>query len=228
MPNSLRMEATSGVGANRCSIDAIRNHGYPFARHAEVFRQELTVRIGDGNEGVGDRRQDAIETADAIWPTGAVECGEDDGDADPAGRQATPEHFVACADRDDGVDLASRRRCVSRGQTAQIVFVRQKVVVHRDFAGERLRPTRRVLSSSRVPAQIRSRFRRRMMLAVSISAPPTRMSVCMNMTAQRADATYRRWAIVAVEGVFVIQSHGEAPFVRRLATNRSSNGGRTS
>ena len=94
------------------------------------------MRIGDGDEGIGDWRQDTIEAADAVGPTGAVERGEDDGHADAAGRQSAPEHFVAGSDGDDGVDVSFAKQVREPRPDAEVVFVGEQVVVDRDFAGE--------------------------------------------------------------------------------------------
>ena len=77
----------------------------------------------DGDEGVGDRREHAVEPADAVGPAGAVQRREDDRHADASGGQPAPEHFVAGADGDDGVDLAVAQQLRQPRPDAQVVFV---------------------------------------------------------------------------------------------------------
>ena len=96
------------------------------------------VGIGHRDESIGDRRQHAIQAADAIGPTRAVERGENDGHADAPSREATPKHLVAGADRDDSVDLSIAQQLCESRPNAQVVLVRQQVVVNRNLGSQHL------------------------------------------------------------------------------------------
>ena len=115
--------------------------------------QEPAVRVGDGDEAVGDRREHAIEPADAVGPAGAVECGEDDRHADATGGEPAPEHLVAGADGDDGVDLAVAEQLGQPRPDAQIVFAREQRMVDGNFSGQHFAERAAALSGSRARGQ---------------------------------------------------------------------------
>ena len=92
-----------------------------------MLDQMAALAGGDGDEGVVEPSQAAVEPSDAVGPAGGVECGDDDRHAGTPSGQAAPEHLVPCADGDDGVDLAIAQQASESRQDSQIEFVLQQV-----------------------------------------------------------------------------------------------------
>ena len=90
-------------GAKPLDVDAVGNHAHFPPRKPLALDQVLAVCVGHGDEGVGDRREQAIQPADAVWPARGMQCRCHDRHAGTPGGQPAPEHLVAGADGDHGV-----------------------------------------------------------------------------------------------------------------------------
>ena len=121
--------AQFGIGRPRAEpihVNAVGNHAEFRRRTAFVLGKVTRVRLGHGDEGVGQRRQQAVGELHAVGPTGGVQRGSHNGHSGQSRRQASPEHLVARADGDDRVDAAALEQSASRQSTPTSVFLRSK------------------------------------------------------------------------------------------------------
>ena len=86
-------------------VNAVGDHANLFGRATLVRRQIAAVRLGHGDEGVGQRRQQAIGKLDVVRQPGRVQRRTNHRHAGQPTGQPPPKHLVAArADGHHGVD----------------------------------------------------------------------------------------------------------------------------
>ena len=163
-------------------VDAVGNHADLAGRAALVRGQITSMRRGHGNEGVGQRGQEAIGPFDPVGQAGRVQGRADHRRSDEPGGQPAPKHLVARSDGHDGVDPPPPQQAepAAQGRRNRICAA----------AGPRAPDMSPANSAPNGPSSFRqhnsgrnrARFMRRINSASSVSAPPTGMLVNTNIT----------------------------------------------
>ena len=91
-----------------------------------------------GNEAISDVRQHAIESADAIGPTGGMKCTANHWHVGELGGKSAPEHFVPRSDSDDGVGLLTAESTDESRQYSKVEFGTQQTALERHFTSDHI------------------------------------------------------------------------------------------
>ena len=245
------------LAANRCHIgqrgesprvDAVGNHGHFAPSNSQVLRPgtrpcDSATAMKASVIGVSIRLSRPTPSGQPVL------CSAERTTGTPTRRAASrPQNILSPAPTVMTASISRcRNRLVSRGQTRRSYLLRQQVVVDRNLVGQRFAQRAALLQTAQfrcesLAVQPPDDF------AVNISAPPTRMSVCMNITrsgrparvpllAALREMSRPNTALLAVAGSPVVErqavprhppsshcifkSHELAPLVPRTATNNA-------